>query len=442
MPPERSNFPVRIPLVFPDRVPLSGGDRLMLAFDAQHRRIGGRGNICAFAAAFDSTQSAREVFERVRNSPLILWLTSLRLCRSLLGLHWKQTDAPPRYTMLAFTDDDALFDYVTAQDFDPVRSAPFSVMLANLGANRAVLLFMWHHALTDARGAESIIASLLFPAADIPPVWKPVRHAFSWGALRRIRRHIFSVAAEPRTSLARDEIDSRARFRYRRIHLTEAETAAADDAGKALGAQAFRSSIHLAAVCRAVFELLGERGNKHVDDFFLTVPHSLRRFAGAPLLGNRISYLFYRIPIARLTDDRAAVHHLIDASTSIIENELHRACDSFLRAVEVLPLRFVCRLLPRPSGGRMATFSFSDTGELFAGKDTVSIGLVDAFHLPPHFTPPGFTAVFTRLNGRLTIMLVAGRDVVTDAELDGIENDLRISLGVDRSKEDGAIHSM
>ncbi|MFN8391093.1 MAG: hypothetical protein U0136_12455 [Bdellovibrionota bacterium] len=414
--------------MFPKYIPLSGADMLMLAFDRIQRRAAHRGNVCALALRFEDLSAARDCAQRVQNQAAYHYLHSLRLRSGVLRSWWspaRKKRSRSGIEELALLKPGDLTTFIAHADCRPRRDPPFRMVLIQSAGHEGTLLFFWHHALLDARGAEYLISSLL-AAAPVDPekLWRPQKRSWSFSDALKMKRHIFEAAAFPISNLTTPGKPLR-KFRYHRIHFSVEETKLIDSRCRNLGAEVFKSSVYLSAAARGATAVLAERG-RAAHPLHLVVPHNLRRRKKDAFLSNQVSFLFYRIAAKRLSSMELGIGHLIDASTAVIAANLHHACVGMLNLAAWLPSSQVEKLLRRPSRGELATFYFSDTGELDLG---LASGLLrDAVHYPPHFAPPGFTTVFTRFAGRLTVMIVAAESTLSESELKLLERSLRIDL--------------
>jgi len=100
-----------------------------------------------------------------------------------------------------------------------------------------------------------------------------------------------------------------------------------------------------------------------------------------------------------------------------------------LEMFKPLPLRYYVHHLGKPTRGKMATFSFSDSGETCAGMKELWGGEIrEVTHLVPTWRPPGLTIVFLRFRNRLSAVLSTVDDCVKPAEIDSLERDIRRAL--------------
>ena len=83
--------------------------------------------------------------------------------------------------------------------------------------------------------------------------------------------------------------------------------------------------------------------------------------------------------------------------TDQIRDRFPESCMAALDMFKPLPLGYYVHHLGKPTRGKFATFSFSDSGETCAGMTELWGGrILDVTHLVPSWRPPGLTVVFLR----------------------------------------------
>jgi hypothetical protein len=96
---------------------------------------------------------------------------------------------------------------------------------------------------------------------------------------------------------------------------------------------------------------------------------------------------------------------------------------------KVLPPGFYFRQLGKPTNNKLASLSFSDSGEACPGMaEFCGAKISDVTHLIPCWRSPGVTVLFLQFANRLSIMLSWVDDCLTLAEADALERDLRRTL--------------
>lgn len=430
--------------------PITGADYFVWALDRQMRRAGVSGNVCRLVVRLEGGPDPARLAERLSRSPVARWLSRLRLARPLrlLSPRWTEVAGPPPGLLAVSLETGArnggaLPAELPERDLRADRSPCLAVDLLRGAGDVGHLVLTWHHALMDVRGAELFVRHL---GADPSGDREAAVSAFAAsgacpGLLERLRgtprrlafareslAFITSACREPMVSLV-GEAALPGPCRYR-VHWFDAEqTARVDAHGLRLEAGFRRSLFYLAASVRAlhaVAERRGETGGAYV----VPVPHDLRRRgAEGPLLSNQLSFLFFRVEAAEAGDLRAVIGGL---TSQMLEQVRARSTESFLASMELFrpfPLDFYVRQLGRPTGGRVATFFFSDAGESCPGLTELAGARPTAVtHLAPAARPPGLTVVTSRFRGRLCFVLSWAEDCLSAEEVDHLEAGLAAAL--------------
>ena len=172
-----------------------------------------------------------------------------------------------------------------------------------------------------------------------------------------------------------------------------------------------------------------QRGNQD-GAYLIPVPHDTRkRGANGPIFSNHLSILFYRIEpkfAGCITD---ILGELSRQMTNQIRDKIPESCMAALDMFKPLPLGFYVNHLGKPTRGKFATFSFSDSGETCAGMKELWGGkILEVTHLVPAWRPPGLMIVFLKFGSRLSAQISWVDDCVCLAEVDGMERDMRKAL--------------
>ncbi len=430
---------------FPSRIALNGADYLMLAFDRYTRREYGNGNTCHLLLDLADNGFERKFRDRVATLPLLHWLNSLRLRIPWHGAapFWeaaRHAEAPIIETTTWEFEATRLFDYC----IDPRNDAPIRFRLFGESESRK-LLFSWHHALVDAHGAEMLLelVGARETRGDAIALFTPNPQGSTIGRkfkqARAARSAIFAAAASPRYQSVRIPSSSYENLRYRRIYFSPEETAQIDAVADTLHATFTKSCFYLCVVARAIFSVLESRGE--CAPLYIPVPHDMRRSKkGVMSLSNQVTFLYFRIEPAKLRTLSSGIEYLVQNMQVMIERELHRANLTFLELAKNIPLSTYEKLLRAPAGGTVASCFFSDTGDSLSKiQEFCGTRVQDAIHYPPQICPPGITAVFSRFNGALSIMLPYADDCFNVREIrlieESIREDLRGATAMPESRE-------
>jgi hypothetical protein len=214
-----------------------------------------------------------------------------------------------------------------------------------------------------------------------------------------------------------------------RIRFTEEETAriAAQSGKFASGFR--RSHFYLAASVKALHKIGLQRGNKD-GAYLIPVPHDMRKYgAKGPIFSNHLSVLFYRIEAQQAGNIRDTVGELGRQMTNMVRERFPEACMAALNMFKILPPGFYHQQLGKPTRDKLASLSFSDSGEACPGMtDFCGAKILDVTHLIPCWKCPGVTVLYLQFANRLSVMLSWVDDSLTPAEAETLEQNLRKTL--------------
>ena len=153
-----------------------------------------------------------------------------------------------------------------------------------------------------------------------------------------------------------------------------------------------------------------------------------RRGANGPICSNHLSILFYRIEPQHAGKLSDILGELSRQMTDQIRDRFPESCMAALDMFKPLPLGFYVRHLGKPTRGKFATFSFSDSGDTCAGMTSLFGGrILDVTHLV-HMAAAGLTVVFLNFNGKFSALLSWVDDCLSTDEVNGMERDIRSAL--------------
>jgi hypothetical protein len=414
------------------------------------RGLGLPGNVCRVVLRLDGGLDAARLRQRVAASPLFDWLPRVSIVRwlPLFPPAWRAAQRP-RIVLhehdcpgTAGAGAGGLPPAVLEREMHAGRGPSIALDLVRYADGTARLVLSWNHALMDARGAELILRHLHGGGADngapgvehlINPE-QPKRSLSKWwdnlqlahGSVEWLdasgREPLFTLLPAAPAAGSRQNLS-------RVLSFTEKETALIEERCHRLNAGFRRSHFYLAASIRAVHAIATQRGNRDAA-YLIPVPHDMRRRgAKGPIFSNHLSILFYRIEAsqaARLGDIMAELsRQMMDQ----IRTKFPECCMAALNLFKPMPLNYYLRHLGKPTRGKFATFSFSDSGETCTGMTDLMGGKIqEVTHHVPTWRPPGLTVLFWNFKGRPSAQLSWVNDCLSPAEADALERGLRSAL--------------
>jgi hypothetical protein len=435
----------------PRQIRLAPGDYFMHGQDRRMRQVGLPGNVCCAVIKLDRGFDVERLRRRIATSPIMDWLARAKIFRALpmlLPPLWRTSEKPEEIFSEHQNQNGAanepwlLPKIVADRELDAVRGPglAFDVMRHDDGTSR--LFLSWNHTHLDARGLDFLLnhlngdeAAKTTPGVQnfISPKQLGSGLAGWWPNVKQARGSkpwLDESGSEPLFSLLPPGLrPAVCKNNYRLVYFTEAETAQIDARCQQFNCGFRRSHFYLAASLRALHTVAVARDNKD-GAYLIPVPHDTRkRGANGPIFSNHLSILFYRIEpkfAGRVTD---ILGELSRQMTNQIRDKFPESCMAALDMFKPLPLGFYVNHLGKPTRGKFATFSFSDSGETLAGiKGFFGGKILEVTHLVPAWRPPGLMIVFLRFGSRLSAQISWVDDCLKLAEVDGMERDARKAL--------------
>jgi hypothetical protein len=436
----------------PRQIRSAAGDYFMRGQDHRMRRFGLPGNVCCAIFQLDRGFDVDRLRGRLAESPIIDWLARTRLVRPLplLPPVWR-TAAKPKDIFFEHSDSNtggealwSLPPVVARRELRPEHGPGLTFDLVRHMDGTSHLYLSWNHTLLDARGLDFLLNHLnansskngapgvqdfvsprqMAPNGGIAGWWHNAQQAHN--SLKWLhdsgKEPLFSlVPTTPRSGPCRN---------HRRVlTYTEAETAIIDSRSQQITAGFRRSHFYLAACIRALHAIAVRRGSRD-GAYLVPVPHDTRRHgAKGPIFSNHLSILFYRVESKYAGRISSIVGELSRQMTDQIRDRFPECCLAALEMFKPLPLWYYTHQLGTPTRGKVASLSFSDSGEICSGMTELCGGrILDATHLIPCWRWPGLTVLFLRFGNRLSAIMSWVDDCLTPAEVDGLEQDLRQAL--------------
>jgi len=438
----------------PRKIRLAAGDYFMHGQDCRMRRVGLPGNVCCAVIKLGKGFDVARLRQRIAESPIMDWLARARIVRALPMIVpplWS-TDQAPRPLLFEHqsengngrnADNSWTLPPLVAQRELHAAEGPglaFDVMRHPDGTSD--LFLSWNHTHLDARGLDLLLNHLNRDASEknVPTVQSFISPkqlgwdlAGWWPNVKKARgsvKWLHESGSDPLFSFVPpDPQPARCGNNYRIIYFTAEETARIDARCQQFNCGFRRSHFYLAASLRAIHTVAEQRGNKD-GAYLIPVPHDTRKRGGnGPIFSNHLSILFYRIEpkfAGRITD---ILGELSRQMTDQIRDHFPESCMAALDMFKPLPLGYYVHHLGKPTRGKIATFSFSDSGETCGGmKELWGGNIEEVTHLVPAWRPPGLTVIFLRFNNRLSALLSSVDDCLKPAEVDSMERDVRRAL--------------
>lgn len=431
----------------PRRLPLTGADCFLRAFDWQTRRYTGASHLAhvvlRLGPGFD-----RDHFETV-------WHEIARACRivrapvrrPLLGAPVYRLDLAEAAPMPAIHDHPATAardDHGTPRIFFDRLNERFAIRRGELlsadivpradGSGGTDIGLTWAHMLMDGAGCENFVAHLSAVAAGerhpqaLPPdEWRPDAGLTAATAGESFRQrgdramawqsHLQSFEALPPRSPAGPLRRVPQQLDYAADTLSIEETKQVLENAKQYAGFLTPMLFHLAVTIRAHAAVMRARGAEP-ESYIVPLPVNGRpKGAEGALFRTRVSMLWFQVT----PEDAATLPGLI----AELKKQRHAmiksgAVENGLVAMDMAryaPAPVYARMARRGFGGELCSFFFAYTAEFAPGVDELcGAPIENAHHSPSVPASPG-SGVFVSLRGdRLNVVHVRQRDAFSDEE--------------------------
>lgn len=413
-------------------IPLTAADCFMLALDQQHIAPSGlSSNTCHYLLELNGKIDSAAFQAKLNTHADLQWLASVKPSKKFPFSVpvWK----PGRPAPIQVTDlhtDELLPDSITQNKITLDNPPLFRFDLLHRSTGYTTLVFSWNHLLMDGYGASLLLQQIASGEDWRLNVYGGKQAATKFNLFAAIRAKFFidRTSAKPLVAIAPANPKA-GNQKIKIIRFTADETKAIDQTGIMSGARFGRSPVYLASAARGVQTILRQR-NQPLHDFWVPVPRDQRKKgAQGPLIGNHLSFLFYRLKAQHLQSIRESVQSINNQMVQQIKNKTFADYDILMHALRRTPLPLYYYWIKGPQGGSLSSFLFTvaadhpDSFTHFQGH-----AITDAWSFPSNIHPPGLTFAFMRYRECLQVMISYFDDVLTPEELVMLEQKLKHEL--------------
>lgn len=409
----------------------------MLALEKQHiRKTGLSNNTCRYLLELSGYLGKDELHKKVNAHPDLQWLASIapekKYPMSIPA--WRRQPATYEIPVGEYNTDDLIPEEMINERITSHEPPFLRFDLLHRSDGNTALVFSWHHLLMDGYGATLLLRQLAttnaWPRLQLAD--ETGEHKLPWAQLKNATRAKFFVdriSRKPLSTIAPKQASGAGYQKIRLVRFNSDETQKIDAAGPTLGAQFGRSALYLGCASRAVNQLLKDRG-QHPHDLWIPVPRDQRKKgAQGPLVGNHLSFLFYRLKKQDLESLPKTVQSINEQMLSQIKTRMFSDYDILMRYLRRTPSPLYYFWIKGPQGGSLASFLFTVAAD--HPDDFTSFAdhtIRDSWSFPSNIYPPGLTFAFMRYKDCLHLMILYFDDVLSTAELDNIEQQLKHEL--------------
>ena len=437
-----------------ERLPLSGADCFLRAFDAETLRWNGASHlsqlVLRLGPGFDLDRFRRVLADVVEANPILR-----APIRRDVGL------GPPSYRLdcarraasppLEIREADApalpeLFQRRLNEARSGRRGELLRVDVVRHGEGRigTDLAFTWLHMLFDGHGSERFVAFLEacgtemcqpgdVPDADRPGAAPEIRLPQSLrerGAMATAWQHwMAGLSASSVRSPAGPLRRVRQDLTYDLFSFSPEETARISERASALAGFLTPMLFYLAAAIRAHHVVMRKRGAEP-ESYVVPLPVNLRpKGAEGGIFRTRVSMIWFQVRSTLVDDLQALLDQLKEQRRRSIRDHQIENGFAAMDFARFAPTRVYTRMARRALRGELCSFFFAYTDQFCLGLDRFfGAPLQNGFHAPAVPPSPGSGLVLSLRAGRLNYTHVRQQNVFDEAELDLLRGQLARDL--------------
>jgi hypothetical protein len=428
----------------PNRLPLTGADAFLLAFDAETRRRNRASHlsqiVLRLGPGFDAKHFEDTLREVVDANPILRAPIRrvgfvgkaeyrLDLATKSPGPIFEQHDAsapPPPGGWEDAAPLPALFEARLNEMHDRGRGGLLRVDAVRYADGRTDLCFTWLHMLLDGWGSERFIELLAacgdgtrapddIPDADRPgappDVTLPATQRERGDMAMTWQRWMTNLGKRSVLSPAGPERGARQDLTIERVHLSEADGAVATKRASVLAGFLTPMIFYLGAAIRAHHAVLCHRGAPP-ESYVVPLPVNLRpKGAGGGIFRTRVSLLWFQVGSANVGDLEGLLAELKDQRRRAIREGMIENGVAAMDYARMAPSRLYGQMARRGLRGELCSFFFAWTGEFCPGLERFYGAVVeDGFGVPSVPASPGSGLVLATHGGRFGYTHVRQRD--------------------------------
>jgi diacylglycerol O-acyltransferase len=416
-----------------EKLYLTGADCFILALERHSAPSGGSNNTCRYVLELDGRLDAADFRSWVNQQPALKQLCAFYLYRpSLFGLPQWNKGIPGDIEVNECDSNDVIPQHILNRNLSHTEPKQFVFDIVHRTPAQSALIFSWNHLLLDGQGAAVLLANIFSGNGDMPLTTNEGIKAWSLQDFRdaaKAKEFVTTSSKKPLTDIVNTGSGNPSQQRIEVIELSEAETRQIDKNALLCGAKFGLSSFYLACCARAVASFLAGK-NVDTENFWIPVPQSTRKKGGVtPLLGNHLSFQFYRIGKNDISEPGRCVRSINDQLVSQLRDNIPKAYETLLKILKRVPTGLYYQMIKMPQGKSLSGFLFTVAGnhpETF--NEVRGLQITNALSFPLNVFPPGLTFAFMRFKGMLKVMILSNEAVFDSGDFDSLKETLRNEL--------------
>ena len=409
------------------KIALRGADKFILALEHHDRHHGTSGNTCRYVLELEGNFEAAALTDILQKNELARWMSRFQLAgRMRNSNYWKSRDEV-EIPVTVLQSDELLPKELLETKQSRYDTPLFYFHIIQRSNGNSTIIFSWHHLLMDGYGASLFLKNLSKPLRIQASTTE--RSPISWKTfveMRRSKRYI-SKSAKGKITALESSFQKAVEQGVRVLTFSEEETSALEEQQKIQGAKFGQGVFLLTCVTRAVNRHVKQEQN---SDFWIPIPQDSRKKGSSwPVLGNHLSFLFYRIDTKLLHDKKATIQSLNAQMMDQVKRGIPKAYGHLMNCLRWIPSPLYTRLIKGPNGKSLSSFLFTTAAEHPTDLDSFfGRKITNALSIPPNTYPPGLTFAVNHFNSRLQIVVLYYTHLFSEKDMDSLLKNLRLDL--------------
>jgi NRPS condensation-like uncharacterized protein len=421
----------------PAKVHLSGDDyfQLMLEGKSINNTVGN--NVIRVVFDFSNEAEASTMINNIQSSPIIHWICNITISKGVIFTkrYWKYINRGKKITINEHFNNqtDRVPKLIIDKKINLKSDCLISFDLIRYESKKISLVLSWHHIIMDGRGASVLINHLhdggvitqkildsFFPSkVKSLSLFQHIKNMYE------VKKFIETSSKAPIAVVGFNDVIQAGTLALKTVYFNDEETALIEKNAKLNGVM-FGVNNYLIACCAHVAYRLSQV-HKQKGIIWLPVPQDGRKRGGdGPIIGNCVSFLFYRLLPADFDSVSSTVKAINKQMMAQAKMEMPKKYAQLLIMMQHIPLWLYRFLITRSSKGVVASFLYSSAGEGVRDANTLMNNSVsDVLIIPPFLYPPGLTFSFMHFNNAIKMNLVYCENNFTPHEIVVIENEIK-----------------
>ena len=401
--------------------PLTGIDSFILALERHYKSNKSSSNTCSYIIDLDGILETDRLKRELQENEIVQWISKFYVSKLISKKRWRRDEN----SIISVSEIDDASEFSLDKSIAPLLR--FGIQ--HLEGKKSRLVMSWHHLLMDGYGAVLLLKSLgktlrevSYDANSSSKENKSLRKAI------RAKLFLDSTSKGAISDFLQGKHD-KGTPKLEIINFSEEEVSLLKEKAIACGAVYGLSTFYLSSVSIAMKNILANRGQKNIN-FWVPIPHdSRKKGANFPILGNNLTFLFYRIFEEHMVDLKSSIKSLNEQTIHQIKHDIPSSYISLMHYLKNIPSNLYYYWIKGPMGKSLSSFLLTVAAEHPETlKELFGLKITNAISLPPNMYPPGITFAFNTFEKRQQLAIQYYENVFSSNEIQGLIDEIKTLL--------------